>query len=114
MNRNDHLTPELKELLRYAGRVAEKQPGRVLAGDRAIEKPHSLVGQVQVKGPILAGLQQPQIDFARLDAQLRRLEHVAGQLGEQLIEAAATVGKARRLAGCQGEVRPTNPTEETL
>ena len=63
-----------------AGGVAQRQPGGVGAGDRAVEQPHALVFQVQLELALVADLQNAEVDLLRLEAEARLARTSVGSL----------------------------------
>ena len=114
MDGKGQLAAELKELLRRSGGVAEAHPRATVHGHRAVQQAHALVVQHQVKIAVLANLQSPETDLARLDAELGGVQNLAGQPGQELIQAAVAIGKVGGDAGRLSQIDPPQAAEETF
>ena len=100
------VSAELEELLAGAGPFADGEPGGVVAGDGAVEQAHAAVLQVQLEAAVLADGDGAEVDFRGAACRCGGLQHVGGQLVEQLVEAAVEVGARGRRRGRRGPGRP--------
>ena len=67
-----HPIGEAKHLANGRGPLAERQPRDLVAVDVAVKQPLAVVVQRELKAFVLADLHLSEIDFPRLEAQLRR------------------------------------------
>ncbi len=97
LDRQGKLAQALEDFARRSGAFAQRQPGRVVAGDRALQQPHALILDVQHETAIAAARDLAEVHLLRLHEQFGRLPRAARQLAQQLIQTAIEVGLAQRL-----------------
>ncbi len=81
------------EMLLIGGRIAQRQPRGIHAGDGSGNQAHALVFHVQIESPFAADLQDAEINLLSLQAQARLGEHLRGQFFQELIQSEIGIGE---------------------
>ena len=79
---------------------------------RAVEQPHALIFEMNLELAIGPDGDDAEIDVLRLDVEFRFAERFAGQLVEELIEAAIMVGEFGRFLRGQRKVDAAQTAEK--
>src|SRR5215472_15095852 len=98
-NRNGKRIGKGKVLVGDAGSIAEGEPHTVLAGDGPVQKPHTLVLELNRNCSVVANSQATQFNLSRASVELGGFQALARKLGEKLIEATVFIRGFGRLVG---------------
>jgi hypothetical protein len=111
---DDQLPARLEKFLRLAWRLADREPGAILAADGALEQAHALVGDVQLPMLVVADAQLAQVNHAWRYREPRTFQDLGRQLVEKVIQTPIGIGELCGSMGRQGQVGSTQAAQEAL
>src|SRR5262249_2419420 len=111
-DRNLQLAAELEQLLLSAGSAAQRQPGAIDAGNRAVEQAHAQVLQTQLELLVFGALELAEVELGGIDLELWFLDVAGGELCEELSETAVLIGILCCLARGHSKVGAADAAEE--